>query len=59
MNFECLKASTGELRVSENLAVSSKHAGWARLTPYLTLKNPVSKHPQLCNFITQRYYAIP
>ena len=57
MNFECLEASTSELRVSENLAVSSKHAGWVHPIPYLTLKNHVSKHTQLRNVITQRYYA--
>ena len=47
MNFEGLDASTGELRVSENLTAFSKHAGWVRLMPYLTLKNHVSKHTQL------------
>ena len=49
MNFGCLEASTGELRVSEN---SSAHAGWVHLMPYLTLKNHVSKHAQLRNVIT-------
>ena len=39
MNFECLDASACELRVSENSAESSKHAGWVCLTAYLTLKN--------------------
>ena len=59
MNFGCLEASTGELRVSENSAESSKHAGWVRLMPYLTLKNHVSRHTQLRNVIAQRYYATP
>ena len=59
MNFECLEALTGELLVSENSAASSKHAGWVRLTPYLTLKNHVPKHAQLRNVMTQRYYATP
>ena len=59
MNFECLEASTSELHVSENLVVSSKHAGWVRLTPYLTLKNHVSKRTQQRNVTTQRYYATP
>ena len=36
-----------------NSAVSSKRAGWVRLTPYLTLKNYVSKHTKLRNVITQ------
>ena len=49
MNFEWLEASTGELHVSENSVASSKQAGWVRLTPYLTLKNHVSKHTQLRN----------
>ena len=57
MNFGCLEASTGELRVSENSAAPSEHAGWVRLTPYLTLENHVSKHTQLRNVITQRYNA--
>ena len=59
MNFECLDCSTGELRVSENSAASSKLAGWVRLTTYLTLKNYVSKRTQLWNAITQRYYTTP
>ena len=59
MNFGCLEASTGELRVSENSAESSKRAGWVRLMPYLTLKNRVSKRTQLRNVIAQRYYATP
>ena len=59
MNSGYLDASTGELRVSENLAASSKHAGWVCLTPYLTLKNHVSKHTHLRNVITQRHYATP
>ena len=59
MNFEGLDAPTGELCVSENSTASSKHAGWVRLMPYLTLKNYVSKHTQLRNVITQRYYATP
>ena len=37
MKFEYLEASTGELRVSEISAASSKHAGWVCLTPYVTL----------------------
>ena len=52
MNFECLEASTGELRVSENFAVSSKHAGWVRLMPNLTVKYHVPKHTQLPNVLT-------
>ena len=44
MDFKCLEASTGELQLSENSAASSKHTSWVRLTPYLTLKNHVSKH---------------
>ena len=59
MNFECLEAATGELCVSENSAVSSKLAGWVRLTPYLTLKNLVSKRTQMSNFTKQRTYATP
>ena len=59
MNYECLVASTGELRVSENSAASSEHAGCVCLTPYLTLKNHVSKQTQLRNVIAQRYYATP
>ena len=59
MNFECLEASTSELRVSENPAASSNHAGWVRLTPYLIFKNHVSKHTKLRSVITQRYYATP
>ena len=61
MNFECLEASVGELCVSENSTASSKHAGWVRLTPYLNLKNHVSKDTQLRNviIITQRYYTTP
>ena len=59
MNFGGLESSTGGLHVSENLAASSKHAGCARLTPYLTLKNHVSKHTQLRNVIPQRDYATP
>ena len=59
MNFGCLEASTGELRLSENTAESSQRAGWVRLMPYLTLKNHVSKRTQLCNVIAQRYYATP
>ena len=31
-------------------------ADWIRLVPYLTLKNHVSKHAQLCNVITQFDY---
>ena len=53
MKFGCLEASTGELCESENSAASSKHAGWVCLTPYLTLKNHVSKHTELYNIITQ------
>ena len=37
MKFEYLEASTGELRVSEISAASSKHSGWVRFMPYLTL----------------------
>ena len=59
MNFECLDASASELRVSENSAESSKHAGWVCLTAYLTLKNHVSKHTHLRSIITQRHYATP
>ena len=59
MNFECLEVSTGELRVSENSAASWSNAGWAGLTPYLTLNKQVSKHTQLRNLITQHYYATP
>ena len=57
MKFVCPEASTGELRVSEISAASSKHAGWVRLTPYLTLLNHASKWTQLRNVMTQRYYA--
>ena len=53
MKFECLEASTIELPVSGNSSAPSKHAGWVHLTPYLTLKNHVRKHTQLCNVITQ------
>ena len=59
MKFECLEASTIELPVSGNSSAPSKHAGWVHLTPYLTLKNHVRKHTQLCNVITQHYYAAP
>ena len=59
MNCECLEASTGELRVSGSLAASSKHAGWVRLTPYLTFENNVSKLTKLRNVITHCYYATP
>ena len=38
MIFGYPEASTSELRVSENSATSSYPTGWARLTPYLTLK---------------------
>ena len=38
MIFGYPEASTSELRVSENSATSSNPTGWARLTPYLTLK---------------------
>ena len=55
MNSGYFDASTGELRVSENSAASSKHAGWVCLLPYLTLKN----HTHLRNVITQRHYATP
>ena len=53
MNFQCLEAPIGELRVSENSGAFSKHAGWVCLTPYLTLRNHVSKHTQLRNNITR------
>ena len=59
MNFGCLEASTGELRVSENSAASSKRAGCVRLMAYLTLKKRLSKRTQLRNVITQRCYATP
>ena len=59
MNFGSLEASTGELRVSENSAASSKRAGSVRLMAYLTLQNHLSKRSQLPNVITQRYYATP
>ena len=49
MNFECLEASTGDLRVSENLAASSKHADLGCLTPYVTLKNQCQNTP---DFVT-------
>ena len=45
MNFGYYEASTGELRVSENSAASSKRAGLDHLTPYLTLKKPCIKTP--------------
>ena len=59
MKFGCLEASTGGLPVSGNSTAPSKHAGWVRLTPYLTLKIHVWKHTQLRNVITQVYYAAP
>ena len=31
--------------MSENSAASSKHAGWVRLAPYLTLKNKLCITP--------------
>ena len=55
MNCERLEASTGELRVSGSLAASSKHAGWVRLTPYLTFENNMSKLTKLRNVITHCY----
>ena len=45
--------------MSGKAAASSNHAGWVRLTPYLTLKQHVSKHTQLCNVITQHYNVVP
>ena len=59
MIFGYPEASTSELRVSENSATSSNPTGWARLTPYLTLKYHVLRHTQLRNIIYQRYYAAP
>ena len=57
--FGCLEASTGELCVSELSAAPNMQAGWVYLTPYLTLRNHVSKHTQLRNVITQSHYAKP
>ena len=42
-----LDISKSELHVSWIFAASSKHAGWVRLTPFLTLENHVSKRIQL------------